>query len=63
MSLRSASFIDEVFFWYNTIMYFYCYVYVFLLLCMFCSVYSVSLCQLALFGYPDRGFSVPFPQL
>jgi glucan phosphoethanolaminetransferase (alkaline phosphatase superfamily) len=26
------------------IMYFYCYVYVFLLLCMFCSVYSVSLC-------------------
>jgi hypothetical protein len=26
------------------ILYFYCYVYVFLLLCMFCSVYSVSLC-------------------
>jgi hypothetical protein len=25
-------------------MYFYCYVYVFLLLCMFCSVHSVSLC-------------------
>ena len=25
-------------------MYFYCYVYVFLLLCMFCCVYSVSLC-------------------
>jgi hypothetical protein len=25
-------------------MYFYCYVYVFLLLCVFCSVYSVSLC-------------------
>jgi len=24
-------------------MYFYCYVYVFLLLCIFCSVYSVSL--------------------
>jgi len=27
------------------IMYSYCYVYVFLLLCMFCSVYSVSLCR------------------
>ena len=26
------------------IIYFYCYVYVFLLLCMFCSVYSASLC-------------------
>jgi hypothetical protein len=26
------------------IMYFYSYVYVFLLLCIFCSVYSVSLC-------------------
>ena len=25
-------------------MYFYCYVYEFLLLCMFCSVYSDSLC-------------------
>jgi hypothetical protein len=25
-------------------MNFYCYVYVFLLLCMFCFVYSVSLC-------------------
>jgi hypothetical protein len=31
------------------IMYFYCYVYVFLLLCMFCSVYSVSVCRSVLF--------------
>jgi hypothetical protein len=30
-------------------MYFYCYAYVFLLLCMFCSVYSVSLCCSVLF--------------
>ena len=42
MSLRPACFIDEVFFpSYNTIMYFYCYVYVFLLLYTFCSVYSI----------------------
>jgi len=34
-------------------------VYVFLLVCMFCSVYSVFTCQLALFGYPDC-FSVRF---
>ena len=36
--------------------YSYCYV---------CSVLYIlfSLCQLALFGYPDRGFSVLFPQL
>jgi hypothetical protein len=39
-------------------MYFCCYVYVFLLY-----VYVSSSCQLALFGYPDRGFFVPFPQL
>jgi hypothetical protein len=30
--------------------------YVFLLLCMFCSVYSFSSCQLALFGYPEWSF-------
>jgi len=36
---------------------------IFLLLCIFCSVYSFSSCQLALFGYPDWGFSVLFPQL
>ena len=39
-------------------MYFYCYVYVFLLY-----VYVSSSCQLALFGYPDWGLSVLFPQL
>ena len=39
-------------------MYFYCYVYVFLLY-----VYVSSLCQLALFGYPDIGFSLLFPRL
>jgi hypothetical protein len=39
-------------------MYFYCYVYVFLLY-----VYVSSSCQLALFGFPDWGFSVGFPQL
>jgi len=39
-------------------MYFYFYVYVFLLY-----FYVSSSCQLALFGYPDRGFSVLFPQL
>ena len=39
-------------------MYFYFYVCVVLLY-----VYVPSSCQLALFGYPDRGFSVLFPQL
>ena len=29
---------------YCYVIYCYCYVYVFLLLCMFCSVYTVSLC-------------------
>jgi hypothetical protein len=37
-------------------MYFYCYAYIFLLY-----VYVSSSCQLALFGYPDWGFSVLFP--
>ena len=39
-------------------MYFHCYVYVLLLY-----VYVSLLCQLALFGYPDGGFSVLFHQL
>ena len=39
-------------------MYFYCYIYVFLLY-----IYVSSSCQVALFGYPDWGFSVLFPQL
>jgi hypothetical protein len=30
-----------------------CYVFLLLCLCILCSVYSVSLCQLAFFGYPD----------
>jgi len=37
--------------------------YVFLLLCMLYSVYSVLSCQLAFSGYPDWGFSMLFPQL
>jgi hypothetical protein len=37
--------------------------YVFLLLCMLCSAYSVLSCQLTLFDYPDWGLSVLFPQL
>jgi hypothetical protein len=46
-------------------MYFYCYVYVSLLLCMFCSVLYILFlsCQLALFGYPDYCLSAHFPQL
>ena len=48
---------------FNFVNYFCSYVYVFLLLCMFSSVYSFSSSQLALFGYPDWGFSVLFPQL
>jgi len=48
-----------VVFVFNTvIMYLHCYVYVFLL-----HVYVSSSCQLALFRYPDSGFSVLFPQL
>jgi len=43
-------------------MYFYCYVYVFLLLCTVLYILFSS-CQLALFGYPNDGFSVLFPQL
>jgi len=42
-------------------MYFYCYVYVLLLLCMFCSVYSVFI--VPVIAYPDWRFSVLFPQL
>jgi len=38
-------------------------VYVFLLLCLLLYVYVSSSCQLALFGYPDLGFPVLFPQL
>jgi len=41
------------FYSYVYVFYFCCYVYVFLLFCVFCSVYSVFICQVALFGYPD----------
>jgi len=34
-----------------------------IIIIMFCSVYLFSSCKLALFGYPDRGFSVLLPQL
>jgi hypothetical protein len=49
--------------WLYVLYTFNCVSYVFLLLCMLCSVYSVFIEAGALFGYPDRGFSLLFPQL
>jgi hypothetical protein len=59
ISLNTTVNVYMVVFLLNTV------IYVFLLLCPCILIYFYvsSSCQLALFGYPDWGFSVLFPQL
>jgi len=54
----STLFVFNVVFLFNNV------IYAFLLcLCIFIVCLGISSCQLAIFGYPDWGFSLLFPQL